>query len=125
MAAATRTRVTIIAKRIYEAPSSKDGFRVLVDRLWPRGFTKARAKIDLWMKDLGPSDELRHWFGHDPAKWPEFKRRYWSELKRKGHLIERLLSSTEKAAITLVYSAKDEEHNQAVILKHFLERMLG
>ncbi len=77
------------------------------------------------MRDLGPSGELRHWFGHDPTKWSEFKRRYWAELSGKGRLIEQLLSSTEKTSLTLVYSAKDEEHNQAVVLKEFMERKMG
>ncbi|MCG3181823.1 MAG: hypothetical protein BIFFINMI_04258 [Phycisphaerae bacterium] len=122
MRTAMKTRLNIKAKRVYESPSRVDGFRVLVDRLWPRGVTKARAKIDLWLKDLGPSDSLRKWFGHDPARWPQFKERYFAELARKGDLIEQLLAPVKGDKLTLVYSAKDEQHNQAVALKEFLER---
>ncbi|MCL5028362.1 MAG: DUF488 domain-containing protein [Bacteroidetes bacterium] len=114
----------IKVKRIYEADSSKDGVRILVDRLWPRGIKKEDAKIDFWMKDIAPSNELRSWFSHDPEKWNEFTKKYFNELKKNKTLCEELLSES-KDTITLLYSAKDEKHNQAVALKQFLEKNFG
>jgi uncharacterized protein YeaO (DUF488 family) len=108
-------------KRAYEKPAPEDGERILVERLWPRGLTKQKAKIDLWLKDVAPSQELRKWFGHDPAKWREFRRCYWADLRHKGDLIELLRSKSESETITLVYAARDEEHNGALVLKEFLE----
>lgn len=106
-------------KRVYDPPSEEDGYRVLVDRLWPRGVTKERAHVDEWRKDLGPSDALRTWFGHDPAKWTEFRRRYRKELARTGKWADLmdLADRAKKEDVTLVFSAKDEAHNQAVALK--------
>lgn len=104
-------------KRVYEKPHKQDGHRILVDRLWPRGLTKEKAKIDLWLKDIAPSPELRKWFGHDPEKWPEFKKRYLAELKRNREAVLLLKQALDKDPATLVYGAKDEEHNAAVVLQ--------
>jgi len=109
-------------KRVYEEPSKEDGLRVLVERLWPRGFTKERAAVDLWLKDVAPSPELRRWFGHDPSKWERFCRRYWAELSQKQDLVGFLREKSKEGTVTLVYSARDEEHNAAVALKMLLER---
>ena len=106
-------------KRAYEAPSAGDGKRVLVDRIWPRGVTKEEADIDWWAKDVAPSTELRKWFGHDPAKWPEFRERYRKELKGNQELA-RIGEMAKSGTLTLVYSAKDEEHNQARVLLELL-----
>jgi uncharacterized protein YeaO (DUF488 family) len=108
-------------KRAYYGSSPGDGERILVERLWPRGLTRERAKIDLWLKDVAPTPELRKWFGHDPAKWEEFRKRYETELKRKGHLLELLKEKARKGTITFIYAAKDETHNGALALKQFLE----
>jgi uncharacterized protein YeaO (DUF488 family) len=109
-------------KRVYEKPSRTDGSRILVDRLWPRGLTKERAAVKLWLKDVAPSTELRKWFGHDPAKWKEFQERYRKELREKKELLERLEQESEEHTVTLVYGARDEEHNEAQVLKNVLER---
>ena len=109
-------------KRAYEAPSKEDGLRILVERLWPRGVSKQKAKIDLWLKDLAPSTELRKWYGHDPARWPQFRKRYWAELKGQGDVPALLRYATEGRVVTFVYAAGDEERNSAVALKEFLER---
>ncbi len=111
----------ITTKRAYEPSKPGDGYRVLVDRLWPRGIKKADLKVDEWLKDIGPSDDLRKWFGHDPAKFQDFKTKYLSEIKRSG-LADGLLDRAKGAdKLTLVYSAKDEIHNQAVVLKSYLD----
>jgi uncharacterized protein YeaO (DUF488 family) len=110
-------------KRAYDPPSSRDGYRVLIDRLWPRGVAKEELKLDDWLKDLAPSAELRRWFGHDPAKWSEFQKRYRAELAT-GSARGKLHDLAERALdepVTLVYSAKDEEHNDAVVLKKLLD----
>ncbi|HZT27885.1 MAG TPA: DUF488 domain-containing protein [Pseudolabrys sp.] len=104
-------------KRAYDAPKAADGKRVLVDRLWPRGVKKADAAIDEWIKDIAPSTALRKWFGHDPARWGEFRVRYRAELKRKPEQIERLRACARRGPMTLVYSARDEDHNDAVVLR--------
>lgn len=109
-------------KRVYEAPSPEDGLRVLVDRLWPRGLTKERAAVDVWAKDLAPSTELRKWFGHDPGKWSEFQTRYRKELHEKKDALHELEQQAKGKAVTLVYGARDEQHNEAVVLKKILER---
>lgn len=111
----------IALKRVYDAPDPGDGLRILVDRLWPRGVKKDEAHLDRWEKDLAPSDELRRWFAHDPAKWCEFRRRFREELAPKGDLLHELARQAEKGRVTLLYAAKDEEHNNAVVLKEFLE----
>ncbi len=108
-------------KRVYEKPSRKDGLRILVDRLWPRGLTKERAAVNLWLKDVAPSTELRKWFGHDPAKWEEFQTRYRKELDEKQDALKLLKQKSEGHTVTLVYGARDEEHNEAMVLKGVLE----
>jgi uncharacterized protein YeaO (DUF488 family) len=107
-------------KRAYEPVEAGDGTRVLVDRLWPRGVSKADAALDEWMKDIAPSTELRKWFGHDPARWVEFCRRYREELHDKRKLLRHLRSLARNGPVTLVYSAHDEAHNDAVVLKDVL-----
>jgi uncharacterized protein YeaO (DUF488 family) len=107
-------------KRAYEPPATDDGMRILVDRLWPRGISKERAAIDQWMKEISPSTELRKWFGHDPARWNEFRRRYAKEVRQNADLLDQLRSLARQGPITLVYSAHDEEHNDAVELRHLI-----
>jgi uncharacterized protein YeaO (DUF488 family) len=114
--------VTIQLKRIYEAPSKSDGTRILVDRLWPRGLTKEKARVDLWLKEVAPSDELRTWFAHDPAKWPEFKARYKAELKHNASQLALLKQAVVRGPATLLYGAKDSEHNEAIVLQDLLNR---
>ena len=104
-------------KRVYELPDKHDGRRILVDRLWPRGLTKEKASIDLWLKDIAPSTELRKWFDHDPGRWEEFKERYLDELKGNSEQIQLLKQELDKGIVTLVYGARDEEHNQAVVIQ--------
>jgi uncharacterized protein YeaO (DUF488 family) len=108
-------------KRAYEAPEPQDGFRVLVERLWPRGLKKEAAALDLWLKDVAPSPELRKWFSHDPPKWAEFCRRYWVELAAQPEAVRLLKEQLHQGRVTLVYGSKDEEHNAAVALKEYLE----
>jgi uncharacterized protein YeaO (DUF488 family) len=108
-------------KRVYEKPSRRDGVRILVDRLWPRGLTKERAAVSLWLKDVAPSSELRKWFGHDPAKWKEFQVRYRKELREKKEALKLLKQKSEDRTVTLVYGARDEQHNEAVVLRKIVE----
>jgi len=110
----------IHVKRVYDKPSRKDGLRVLVDRLWPRGLTKQRAAVDVWLKDVAPSTELRKWFGHDPSKWRQFQTRYRKELGEKTDALQSLRAMSAKRTITLVYGARDEEHNEALVLRSVL-----
>lgn len=112
-------------KRVYEEPSRDDGFRVLVDRLWPRGLTKERAALDLWLKDVAPSTELRKWFGHDPAKWKGFQARYRKELTGRKDALELLRHKAREQTVTLLYGARDEEHNEALVLEEVLEGRKG
>lgn len=107
-------------KRAYEPPAPADGTRVLVDRLWPRGVSKDDAAVDLWLKDLAPSTELRKWFGHEPARWTEFQDRYAKELHQHPEALGQLRDVARQGAVTLVYSARDEEHNDAVVLCQLL-----
>ena len=107
-------------KRAYQPPAADDGTRILIDRLWPRGVTKERAAIDQWMKDISPSTELRKWFGHDPARWDEFCRRYAKEVHQHAELLDQLRSRAREGPITLVYSARDEKHNDAVELRELI-----
>jgi len=109
-------------KRAYDAPSRSDGTRILVDRLWPRGLKKEKVNVAKWMKELGPSTELRKSFGHDPAHWKEFRRRYKAELKRPEarEMLREIANTAARGTVTLVYSAKDEEHNQAVVISELL-----
>lgn len=103
-------------KRVYEPAAKSDGRRILVDRLWARGLSKEKAAIDVWMKEIAPSTELRQWFAHDPAKWPEFKRRYRKELRAHRELVSDTAKLASRGRVTLVFGAKDEEHNDAVVL---------
>lgn len=107
-------------KRVYESPAKTDGKRYLVDRIWPRGIKKDAIELEDWVKELGPSTELRKWFGHDASRWTEFKKRYFKELAGKEDLWKPIRSQARKHTVTLVYSARDEEHNQAVALREFL-----
>lgn len=107
-------------KRAYDRPAARDGMRILIDRLWPRGISKAQAAIDLWVKDIAPSTGLRKWFGHDPARWREFRRRYATETCAHSEQISELRALARKGPITLVYSAHDEIHNDAVVLRDIL-----
>ena len=108
-------------KRAYEKPSRDDGSRILVERLWPRGLTKERAAVDLWLKEVAPSPELRKWFGHDPARWEQFQKRYGKELHEQEEAVRLLEEKGRQGTVTLVYAARDEEHNGALALKRFLE----
>lgn len=108
-------------KRVYEEPSPDDGFRVLVERLWPRGISKERAKLDLWLKDAAPSPELRKWFSHDPAKWMEFQKRYAAELNEDKEAPRLLKRKEQEGTVTLVYASHDEEHNGALVLKEYID----
>jgi uncharacterized protein YeaO (DUF488 family) len=116
--AAGRIRI----KRAYEPPTSEDGTRILIDRLWPRGVKKANAAIDEWMKAIAPSTELRKWFGHAPERWPEFQRRYRSEIQQHPAEFKQLRELTQDGPITLVYAAHDDAHNDAVVLRNLLVR---
>lgn len=107
-------------KRVYEQPHESDGTRILVDRLWPRGLTKEKAKVDLWLKEIAPSNELRKWFAHDPKKWTEFQARYAEELKSQAAPFAQLKQEAAKGRVTLLYGARDEEHNEAVVLQRML-----
>jgi uncharacterized protein YeaO (DUF488 family) len=107
-------------KRVYDDPSPTDGFRVLVERLWPRGLTKKRAAVDLWLKGVAPSPQLRKWFGHDPARWNQFQKRYLEELRERNEAIELLKQKEKDSTVTLVYAARDKDHNAALALNRFL-----
>ncbi len=109
-------------KRAYDPASKDDGLRILVERLWPRGVSKKKAAIDLWLKAISPSPELRQWYGHDPAKWQQFRKKYWAELKGQGDLLALLKYVAQEKMVTFVYAASDEERNSAVALKEFMER---
>jgi uncharacterized protein YeaO (DUF488 family) len=117
-----KRKATIRLKREYEKASSDDGLRILVERLWPRGVSKEKAAIDLWLREIAPSPELRKWYGHDPAKWDEFRRRYRAELDQKGDLIDELKETLKKGPATFVFAARDEEHNSALVLRDHLKR---
>lgn len=110
----------ITIKRIYAEPSEADGFRVLVDRLWPRGMTKEKARVDLWLKEIAPTTELRKWFGHDLKRWPDFVERYQEELKTKSELLAVLADNACRGKVTLLFAGRDEDHNEAVVLYRLL-----
>lgn len=112
----------IAIKRVYETPAPEDGTRILVDRLWPRGLTKDEAGIHVWLKEIAPSDALRKWYGHEPEKWPEFKRRYFAELDGKQDALNELRAYLEQGRLTLLYAARHGEYNNAVALKEYLSR---
>jgi uncharacterized protein YeaO (DUF488 family) len=103
-------------KRAYEPPSPADGVRILMDRLWPRGVSKSKAAIDRWMKEIAPSTELRRWFGHDPKRWDEFRHRYRAELKQRAEALSELRTIARKGRLTLIYAARDKDHNEAIVL---------
>ena len=107
-------------KRAYEPPAASDGTRVLIDRLWPRGVRKDAAALDLWLKDIGPSTELRKWFGHEPSRWAEFRRRYADEIAQKPQLLAQLRDIARQGVLTMVYSAHDEQHNDALVLQELI-----
>jgi uncharacterized protein YeaO (DUF488 family) len=112
-------------KRAYEPPEKSDGMRILVDRVWPRGIKKEKLQTTLWMKEAAPSDELRKWFAHDPKKWEEFRKRYLKELERPEarEMLHEIARTAKKGTVTLVYSARDERHNQAVVLKQAIDAL--
>jgi len=112
-------------KRIYERPSAEDGTRVLIDRVWPRGLSKGEAGVDLWLKEVAPSTELRKWFNHDPERWPEFRRRYIAELEAADVPLDRLEQIARDGDLTLLYATRDERHNNAQVLKELLEARLA
>jgi len=112
-------------KRAYEPASRSDGQRILVERLWPRGVSKENAALDLWLKDVAPSPQLRKWFGHDPARWKQFEQKYWKELESHADAVDLLRQKAKKGTVTLVYGARDEQHNAAVALKEFIEHHKG
>ena len=115
-------RGLIKIKRAYDPPARGDGKRFLIDRLWPRGMTKAKLQLDAWLKEVAPSDVLRRWFGHDPAKWEEFQRRYFAELDAHPDAWQPILRAAQRGNVTLVYGARDTEHNDAVALRTYLEK---
>ncbi len=114
--------MSIGLKRAYDPPAASDGYRALVDRVWPRGITKDTLRIDAWLKELAPSTELRKWFAHDPEKWEGFRERYFAELDGQGPAIAELVRRAQAGRVTLVFAARDGEHNNAVALKVYLER---
>lgn len=118
-------KIDIQLKRAYVEASPDDGFRALVDRLWPRGVSKEKAKVEIWLKEIAPSTDLRKWFGHDPEKWKTFRERYTRELDANAEVLDPLLKQARHGRVTLVYSAKDEEHNDAVVLQEYLRAKLG
>lgn len=113
-------KMSIKIKRVYDAPSGSDGYRILVDRIWPRGISKAAAAVDEWRKELAPSTPLRKWFGHDPALWEDFQKKYKAELKRNEAVAAFIEDHKDRKLLTLVYAAKDEAHNHALVLQRYL-----
>ena len=109
-------------KRIYDSPGEEDGFRILVDRLWPRGLSKEKAKIGLWLKEIAPSDHLRKWYAHDPKKWNQFRERYFKELGDHKERVDLIIRKTKEGAVTLLYSSKEEKLNNAVALKEYIAK---
>lgn len=118
-------RMSVRIKRIYDAPADDDGYRVLVDRVWPRGVSKQAARLDRWLKEVAPSTELRRWFGHDPSRWDEFRKRYRGELEEVPALVQELVDRARSASVTLLFSARDRQYNQAVVLREWLDEWLG
>lgn len=116
--------MTIKLKRAYDKPEAGDGVRILVERLWPRGLSKEEAKVDIWLKDIAPSAGLRKWFSHDPAKWEEFRRRYYRELDQNRDAVKGLLEITEGSDATFVYGSREKEYNSALALKSYIEKLI-
>ncbi len=117
--------MSITIRRVYDKPGKNEGFRVLVDRVWPRGVSREEAGIDDWNKDVAPSAGLRKWFGHEPGKWAEFRKRYWQELDDNLAAVASLLEKVRKGRVTLVFGARDQQHNNAVALREYIERKAG
>jgi uncharacterized protein YeaO (DUF488 family) len=109
-------------KRIYDTPTADDGIRILIDRLWPRGFSKEKAKVDLWLKEIAPSNELRKWYSHDPKKWTEFRKKYFDDLDIKRELVNQIVQQMKEGDVTLLYSSREEKLNNAVALKEYIEK---
>ena len=124
-ASSKRTNGDLRTKRVYDPVSSDDGFRVFVERLWPRGISKDKAAIDLWLKEIAPSTELRKWFNHDPAKWNEFKKRYHTEIRSKNGLIRAIIEKLSEENVTLLYASREKEYNAANALLVYLNRLLA
>lgn len=116
--------IEIETKRVYEQADVGDGFRILVDRLWPRGISRQGAKVDLWLKSIAPSNELRKWYNHDPEKWPEFKTRYFAELDANNEAAIELLQHVKRGRVSFLYSSKEQDLNNATALKEYVNRML-
>lgn len=115
----------IKTKRVYDLPEESDGFRILVDRLWPRGLSKNKAMVDLWLKNIAPSNELRKWYGHKPERWAEFKRRYFEELKQNRELIDQIIEKARNDVVTFLYSTRETKLNNAIALKEYIESQGG
>ena len=115
----------ILLKRVYEKPAAVDGKRILVERLWPRGLSKEKARIDEWPKDIGPSAELRKWYSHDPARWAEFKKRYWTELQNKNDTVAKLAKESMANKVTFLFGSKEEKLNSAAALKEYIETQIA
>jgi uncharacterized protein YeaO (DUF488 family) len=116
--------MAIKLKRVYDKPEAGDGVRILVERLWPRGLSKKDAQVDVWLRDIAPSTELRKWFSHDPDKWKEFRKRYFQELDKNGDAVKKLLDVTGGKNVTFVYSSKEERYNSASALKDYVEKLI-
>ncbi len=116
--------MSIQIKRAYETPAESDGLRILVDRLWPRGVSKEKARIDFWPKEIAPSDGLRRWYDHDPGKWPEFKERYFAELDGNRELLQEILRFVRRGTVTFICSSKEQNLNNAVALKEYVEPLI-
>jgi len=116
-----RKQTDIRIKRVYAEPEKADGYRILVDRLWARGMSKEKAKVDLWIKEIAPSTELRRWYGHNPVKWTEFKTRYFAELEANPGVVESILAEVETGVVTFLYSSKEGRLNNAVALKEYID----
>lgn len=116
--------MSITIKRVYEEPERKDGMRILVDRLWPRGMAKSEAKVDVWMKDIAPSDGLRHWYNHDSQKWPEFKKRYFAELDKNADTVSEMIGYIKSGNVVFLFGSKETRYNNAVALKEYIESIL-
>ena len=117
-------QIAIRIKRVYEEPENSDGRRILVDRLWPRGLSKDKAKVHVWVKEIAPSTELRRWYGHEPDKWPDFKIRYAVELEANRSKVDELLAEVQAGTVTFLYGSKEERLNNAVALKEFIESIV-
>jgi uncharacterized protein YeaO (DUF488 family) len=115
--------MAIKLRRVYDKPKASDGVRILVERLWPRGLSKKNAKVDVWLKDIAPSTELRKWFSHDPSKWEEFRARYFKELNKNREAVKKLLDITEGSDVTFVYASREKEYNSAAALKDYIEKL--